>query len=95
MGGRTVKKPLLFSVLLLGACTRTVYQDRPVEVKVPVTVPCVKDKPVEVKPLRDQMTRQQWDALSLDQREKLLLGQGMDRKAFGDKAMVVVAGCPE
>jgi len=88
-------KKLLPLILLLSACTHTVTKDTPIPVNVPVTVPCVKDKPVEIKPLRDQMTKQQWDALTLDQREKLLLGQGLDRKAFGDKAMVVIAGCPE
>lgn len=94
MGGRTVKK-IILPLMLLGACTRTVYEDRPVEVKVPVTVPCVKNKPAEVQALRDRMTREKWDSLSTDQRQSLLLGQGLDRKAFGDQAMVVIAGCPE
>jgi hypothetical protein len=94
MGGGAVNKIVVLALLTAG-CTSTVVKDRPVEVKVPVTVPCVKDKPKEVQALRDQMTKERWASLATDQRQSLLLGQGLDHKAFGNKAMVVIAGCPE
>ena len=94
MGGRTVKYYLLPLIALAG-CTSTVVKDRPVEVKVPVTAPCVTNKPKEVQALRDRVTKERWASLSTDQRQSLLLSQGLDRKAFGEQAMVVIAGCPE
>lgn len=85
----------LMVLLTTAGCTTTVTKPVPVEVKVPVTIPCVVDKPQEVKALRDRIKKDQWAALSTDQRQSLLLSQGLDRKAFGDKAMTVIAGCPE
>ncbi len=98
MGGRAVKTDVMrlgvFLALLTAGCTSTVTRDVPTTVKVPVTVPCVKDKPVEVQALRDRMTREEWASLTTDQRQSLLLGQGFDHKAYGDKSKVVIAGCP-
>jgi hypothetical protein len=80
---------------LLAACTANppIIVEKPVEVKVPVTVPCVKERPGEVVGLRDRVGRADWDALSTDQREKLLQAQAQDRKAFGDRLTVATAGC--
>jgi len=93
MGGRTVK--YLLPLMLLTGCASTVVKEVPVTVKVPVTAPCVKNKPVEVTALREQYTKERWASLTTDQRQALIVSQGLDRKAFGDKAMIVVAGCPE
>jgi hypothetical protein len=64
-----------------------------VENKVPVSTPCVKDRPEEVVPLRQRLPREDWDRLTTDQREKLLGAQAMDRKAYGEKLSVATAGC--
>lgn len=99
MGGRAVKTDawkigVFLALLTTTACARTVVKEVPFEVKVPVTVPCVTGKPQEVQALRDRMTKPEWDRLSTDQRQSLLVSQGLDRKAFGDQASVVIAGCP-
>lgn len=70
-----------------------VIVEKPVEVKVPVTVPCVVAKPSEPTPLRDRMDRSTWDAMTTDQREKLAQAQALDRKAYGDRLAVATAGC--
>ena len=89
-----MKKSIL-AALLLSGCTTPVIKEVPVEVKVPVNVPCVRDqRPEEVKALKDKMSKGEWNALSTDQREKLLLAQGTDRKAYGDKLYVATSGCP-
>lgn len=84
-------------ILLLGACATTkeipVTVEKVVESKVAVSSPCVKERPLEVVPLREKMTRQEFDSLSTDQREKLLGSQALDRKAYGDKLNVATAGC--
>ena len=46
-----------------------------------------------VVPLREQLTRDQWDGLSTDQREKLLGAQALDHLVYGDKLDVATAGC--
>lgn len=88
------KTPLLLAFALAGC--GTVYKDRVETVKVPVNVPCVAEtgRPTEVTPLKSTMTKAEWDRLSTDQREKLLLAQGASRKAYGDKLYVATAGCP-
>lgn len=91
-----MRKIALLAPLILTACGGTVYKDRIQTVNVPVSVPCVAEegRPVEVVPLNQTMTREQWDALTLDQREKLLLAQAAARKAYGEQLFVVTAGCP-
>jgi len=90
-----MRKMLLLAPLMLAGCGPTVYRDRVETVKVPVSVPCAERRPEEVQPLRSSMTKEQWNALSTDQRQALLLAQGMSRKAYGDKLYVATAGCPE
>jgi hypothetical protein len=86
--------PLIALALLLGGCAGTVVQEKPVTVLTPVTVPCVSPaRPDETKALKLKMTKKQWDALDVKQRQDLLLAQGMDRKAYGDKLYVSTAGC--
>jgi hypothetical protein len=86
-------KYLFILPLLLSGCATTI-RDRVTEVKVPVSSPCVRGvRPTEIKPLRDQYTKAQWKALGTDQREKLLLSNGMNRKVFGDKLVVATTGC--
>lgn len=85
-------------LLVLAACTKTVevpvIKEVPVEVKIPVAQPCVSgQKPVEVQPLRDKVSSQEWNALTTDQRENLLGGQSLDRKGYGDRLAVATAGC--
>lgn len=80
---------------LTGCATKQipVTVEKVVEVKVPVSTPCVKDRPEEVVALNRKMTREEWDSLTTDQREKLLGAQALDRKAYGDKLNVATAGC--
>lgn len=85
-------------VLLAAGCTKTievpVVKEVPVEVKVPVAQPCVSgDRPEEVQPLSSKLSREEWQSLTTDQREKLLGAQAQDRKGFGDKLAVATAGC--
>ncbi len=93
LGDFTMRKSLALALLLSG-CAGTVVQEKPVNVLTPVTVPCVSPaRPAEVKPLRSKMTKEQWNALDVKQRQDLLLAQGMDRKAYGDSLFVSTAGC--
>lgn len=88
-----MRKILLLSFLLAG-CAKPVIVERPVEVKVPVSVPCISGtKPTEPPALRDRLSRQDWEAMSTDQRERHLAAQALDRKVYGDQLGVATAGC--
>jgi len=79
--------------LVLAACA-TPNVDEGTIVKVPVSVPCLSgDRPEEIKALKETMTREEWDSLTTDQREKLLLANAAERKAYGDSLYVTTAGC--
>lgn len=87
----------LLPLLLLAGCTKTievpVVKEVVREVKVPVHTPCIKDRPDQVQALRDKVGRAEWDALTTDQRNSLLLAQGQDRQAFSEKLTVATVGC--
>ena len=89
---------MLFALMIAGCATRTVdrpvIQDRVTEVQVPVAAPCREgEPPVEPTPLNRQVSREQWYAMSTDQRENLLQAQAQDRKIYGDRLTANTAGC--
>lgn len=55
-----MKKLFLVPLLLLGACTHTVYKDRIVTVNVPVVQACVIDEPTEEPKLREKIPPETW-----------------------------------
>lgn len=65
----------------------------PLEIKVPVVIPCVTDKPGGVTALRLRVGLAEWGALSTDQRNNLIGAQALDHKLFGDKLSIAMAGC--
>lgn len=88
-----MKNLILLLALALCACTKTVYVDRVVEVKVPVSAPCMGDRPPPVVPLRDLFTQEEWQALSTDQRDALVGAQALAHQIFGQRATAAAAGC--
>lgn len=84
---------LLATALLSGCAAKTVYVDRVVEVKVPVTVPCKSGEADPVTMLRESVGREEWDALTTDQREALLAAQALAWRTFGWQTADSTAGC--
>lgn len=82
---------------MLGGCTKTVevpvIKEVAVEVKVPVSTPCIVNRPTPPASLRDKVSVAQWRALSTDQRENLLASQSLERKVYQDRLEVSTAGC--
>ncbi len=83
------------AALSLTGCTkeRIVYRDRVVEKKVPVTVPCMGTAPDPVTALRETYGRDEWDALSTDQRANLIAANALAWRIFGWQATDQSAGC--
>jgi hypothetical protein len=82
--------------LSLAACMRPdpIVEYRTVTVEIPVSVPCISpSRPTEVTPVRQRVTRAEWDAMTTDQRERLLLANGMRRKGYSDELYAATAGC--
>lgn len=71
----------------------TVVKEVPVEVKVPVSAPCVVNRPEAPQPLSAVILPEEWRVLTTDQRENLLASQALNRKAYQEKLEVAVAGC--
>jgi hypothetical protein len=84
---------LILLAALTGCSTKTVYVDRVIEVKVPVTVPCKGEEPDPITMLRETMSREEWDALTTDQRANLLAAQSLAWRTFGWQATDAAAGC--
>lgn len=84
------------ATLALAACVgkqESVVETRTVEVKVPVTVPCMAERPATVTALIDSIPRADWDALPTDVRANLLAAQALERKLYGEKLADAAAGC--
>lgn len=83
----------LAALSLTGCATKTVYVDRVVEVKVPVTVPCKTGEPDPVQMLKDSMTKEEWDALTTDQRDALIAAQALAWRTLSWQTADLTAGC--
>jgi hypothetical protein len=81
------------AALSLAGCTRTITKEVPIEVKVPVTVPCMGARPSPVQALRESLSREEWDALTTDQRANLVAAQAIERMIYGNRAADASAGC--
>jgi len=89
---------LMLAALMIAGCTRTidrpVIQDRVTEVRVPVVAECREgEHPVEPTPLNQRFTREQWYAMTTDQRENLQSDQALARKIYADQLAAHTAGC--
>lgn len=84
------------AALALAACAgkqEPVVETRTVEVKVPVTVPCMAERPATITALIDSIPRADWDALPTDVRANLLAAQALERKLYGERLADAAAGC--
>ncbi len=86
----------LAALALLAACagkSEPVIETRVVETKVPVTVPCMGERPATIAALIDSIPRAEWDALPTDTRANLLAAQALERKLYGERLADAAAGC--
>lgn len=81
---------------LLAACgeKEPIIIEKPVIVEKAVHSPCVQgERPDEVTPVKQRVSRSQWNRMTTDQRDKLLTSNGMDRKAYSEQLYVATSGC--
>lgn len=84
---------LLIGLTLAGCQTAPVIRTEVQTVNVPVLVECLGDLPKEVIALKTQYTEEQWNQLTTEQRNNLVIAQALDRKVYGDRLTAASAGC--
>lgn len=100
MGIGTMKRLALFAALALSGCAAKlppliVTQDRVIEVKVPVSVPCVSgERPVAPKPLNQQFSAEQWRAFDSRQKAAIIGRQSLAVKSYAEALNAATAACP-
>ena len=80
------------ALFALSACGGTIVQDRPVTVKVPVTVPCVSgERPEAVSSLKTNQS--DWYGLSVKQKTELVAAQALRHKSYGEAENAATSAC--
>lgn len=89
-----MKRIIIIAALALVGCGGSVVQERPTTVSIPVPQPCVDGpRPASVKPIREQMTRDERDTLDVRQKAALVGKQGLDLRAYGEDMNAATGGC--
>lgn len=84
---------IIVAIALLGGCqTRVIYRDRPVEVKVPVSVPCATVRPAKVVALKEKTP--DWESNDVRQKAAHVSKQGLERQTYGEQLDAATAACP-
>lgn len=87
---RALALPLLLTLTACGS--RTVVEDRPQTVSVPVTVPCVSgERPEAVIPLTQ--AHPDWMGKSVKQKTELAAAQALRYKSYGEALNASTGAC--
>jgi hypothetical protein len=81
----------LLILFTLTACGKTVIQDRPVRVAVPVAQSCALPRPTPPAPLS---ARSDWDSLDVKQKAALVAKQALLWQTYGEQLNAATAACP-
>lgn len=84
---------LYFLALALTACTKTITQDRPVVVKVPVSAPCIGVRPSPVPTLQERFPDAVWAGMDVRQKAGAVGKQVLDRQAYSARLDAATGGC--
>ena len=79
--------------LLLSGCGDTVVEERPVRVNVPVTQPCVGNRPALVATLKQDYTDAEWRAMDVRQKSAAVGRKGLERQAYGESLNAATGAC--
>lgn len=86
---------IVAAALLLAGCVHKVPV-KEIETKIverPVPVECVDTRPDRVTPIKERYSREEWDAMTTDQRDALLHGNNARRLIYENEAEVIITGC--
>lgn len=86
----------IIAPIILGGCgdKRTVVRDRIERVSVPVAVGCVSgERPAAVTSLKDQISADQWKALTLKQKAENVSAQALRHQSYGQAVSAATGAC--
>ena len=84
---------LYFLALALAGCTKTITQERPTVVKVPVSAPCIGVRPSPVPTLQERFPDVVWAGMDVRQKAGAVGKQLLDRQAYGARLDAASGGC--
>ena len=85
-----MKLPTCAILALLAACSgKTVVQDRPVRVAVPVPAPCATKRPAKVPTLRDRFSDDEWAAMDARQKAAAVAEHAIRLREHPEEALDV------
>ena len=88
------KSIMLFAALALAGCGKTITQDRPISVNVPVPQPCLAAaRPAAVSPLRERYADAEWQAMDVRQKAATVGKHAGDLRAYGEDLNAATGGC--
>lgn len=85
----------LVMLVAVAGCTRTVVEDRPQRVAVPVPQPCAGERPDPVTPLKAEVPDAEWHGLDPRQKAARVGRKGLELRAYGEQLNAATAACPE
>ena len=85
---------LYFLALALAGCGgKTITQDHPVVVRVPVSAPCIGVRPSPVPTLQERFPDAVWAGMDVRQKAAAVGKQVLDRQAYGARLDAATGGC--
>lgn len=86
-----MKHTLILAAAALSACsTAKPVQDRPVIVNVPVSQPCVGERPLPPTPLARAYN---WDAMDVRQKAAAVAKQALEWQTYGEQLNAATGAC--
>lgn len=86
-----MKYILPLAALALAGCGGTIYEDRPLTVKVPVPVDCATERPIKPVPLKDKVP--DWVELDVRQKAAHVGSQALEWQTYGEQLDAATAAC--
>lgn len=84
---------LYFLALALTGCGKTITQDHPIVVKVPVNAPCIGVRPSHVPTLQERFPDAVWAGMDVRQKAGAVGKQLLDRQTYGARIDAATGGC--
>lgn len=84
----------LLALTLAGCSGKTIVQDRPVRVAVPVAAPCVTAKPAQVQSLQTRYSDDEWAAMDVRQKAAAVAENAIRLRTYGEQLNAATIACP-
>ena len=84
---------LYFLALALAGCGKTITQERPTVVKVPISASCVGVRPIPVPTMQERVPDAVWNEMDIRQKVAELGKQLLYEQIYGRRLAAATGGC--